>query len=235
MKTSDLCGAMEEAVPHCFPQNLTAVLLIQSFKCVLFCNSIQLCVNQHHWLFFFFLSVCFLQKGNWLLSLIHRSSNTDFRLASVFDGLGSTLNNQLTFCSKFHVVAYTSALNLNVNLTYDNKTLKRCIISWRLLTSVTSMTLMAASWPVLTCRPWRKKERRGKMRGGWILPRCSVHDIIHQSRWLLFNHERLNQRTIKCTVNDNGIFPCWGKKPKCDQFTAQIVGRNNEAFQTAVS
>ena len=33
-----------------------------------------------------------------------------------------------------------------------------------LLTSVTSMTLMAASCPVLTCRPCREKQRRGEIR-----------------------------------------------------------------------
>lgn len=32
--------------------------------------------------------------------------------------------------------------------------------TWSSLTSVTSITLMAASWPVLTCRPWTKRKER---------------------------------------------------------------------------
>lgn len=44
-----------------------------------------------------------------------------------------------------------------------NKTSKVYMKRFR-LTSVTSMTLMAASCPVLTCRPWRGKQKRREIR-----------------------------------------------------------------------
>ena len=52
-------------------------------------------------------------------------------------------------------------------------------ISWCLLTSVTSMTLMAASCPVLTCRPWRETEETDirKSSASYFHP-CGKHSLM---------------------------------------------------------